>query len=381
MSDRTLRVFFYVQHLLGIGHLMRARRIATALVDNGFQVTLVTGGVPVEGFETTGVDDVALPPIAVSGGDFAQLVDIDGKPVDDDFKHRRCQLLLEAYHESRPDIVMVEAFPFGRRQVRFELLPLLDAIDQTEPKPLLVTSLRDVLQRRSKPGRDERTVQLVKQYFDKVLVHGDSALATLDMSFPCAHEIADQILYTGLVCGPLPEEPSQRFDIIVSAGGGAVGAKLLHAAIEAAALLPDSTSWCVITGPNLPNEEFTRLSNSASGNVSVERFRSDFPSLLCGARLSISQAGYNTVSDILQAQCRALLVPYSAQGETEQSDRAGMLERLGLADVLTDELLTSKILVNVIRSTLAQSQPSVLSAINTDGGKCTAVILRELVGR
>ena len=35
------RVFFYVQHLLGIGHLARASRIAAALAEDGFDVTVV----------------------------------------------------------------------------------------------------------------------------------------------------------------------------------------------------------------------------------------------------------------------------------------------------------------------------------------------------
>ncbi len=37
------RVLFYVQHLLGIGHLVRASRIATALARR-FEVLLVVGG-------------------------------------------------------------------------------------------------------------------------------------------------------------------------------------------------------------------------------------------------------------------------------------------------------------------------------------------------
>jgi hypothetical protein len=34
------RIFFYVQHLLGIGHLARASRIATALAEDDFDVTV-----------------------------------------------------------------------------------------------------------------------------------------------------------------------------------------------------------------------------------------------------------------------------------------------------------------------------------------------------
>ncbi len=47
-------IFFYVQHLLGIGHIARASRIANALARDGFDVTVVTGGLPVPGFPGEG---------------------------------------------------------------------------------------------------------------------------------------------------------------------------------------------------------------------------------------------------------------------------------------------------------------------------------------
>ena len=40
----TGRVFFYVQHLLGIGHLRRAATLARAMAAGGFDVLLVSGG-------------------------------------------------------------------------------------------------------------------------------------------------------------------------------------------------------------------------------------------------------------------------------------------------------------------------------------------------
>lgn len=75
MTDTEKRpcVFFYVQHLLGIGHIARASRIAKALQADGFDVVLVTGGTPVPGFPGEGICHVELPPIAVSDGNFAVL--------------------------------------------------------------------------------------------------------------------------------------------------------------------------------------------------------------------------------------------------------------------------------------------------------------------
>jgi len=380
--DRQPRVMLYVQHLLGIGHLMRARRIASALDNDGFQVTLVTGGLPVAGFESSNIDQVALASMAVRDGSFSELTDVDGNTIDDAFKARRSQHLLDVFERVRPDVVMLEAFPFGRRQLRFELMPLINSIHASVPKPMLVTSLRDVLQRNRKAGRDEETAKLVIEYFDKVLVHGDPSFATLDETFPYAADIADKIVYTGLVSGPSPDKTTQTFDIVVSAGGGAVGSSLVRACLQAAAALPKLKSWCVITGPNLPQNEYDELADDVPANVTLARFRTDFVSLLSNASLSISQAGYNTVSDILQARCRALLIPFSSHGETEQADRATRLKRLGLASVLIDDALSDEStsgdkLTAAIRSALLQEPAP--STINVDGADGTAKVLRTLL--
>ncbi|MBX2884944.1 MAG: hypothetical protein KTR32_33620 [Granulosicoccus sp.] len=385
MHARKPRVMLYVQHLLGIGHLMRARRIASALDKDGFQVTLVTGGLPVSGFESPSIDQVALASMAVRDGSFGELVDASGKLIDDAFKARRSQHLLDIFEQCRPDLVMLEAFPFGRRQMRFELLPLINAIQNCAPKPKLVTSIRDVLQRNRKPGRDEETANLVTQYFDKVLVHGDPNFTTLDETFPFTSAIADKIVYTGLVCAPLPEASAQRFDIVVSAGGGAVGKPLVEACLLAAAQLPEISSWCVITGPNLPQDEYDALAHRVPTNVELARFRTDFLGLLANARLSISQAGYNTVNDILQAQCRALLIPFSEHGETEQADRASRMKKLGLASVLSEDALSDKLtsgnkLSAAIRTALPRESAPIAPTINVDGAVGTAKVLRQLLG-
>lgn len=372
------RAFFYVQHLLGIGHLARASRIARALAEDGFDVTVVTGGTPVAGFPGPLVHHVALPPITAGDAGFSGLADIDGNPVDNAFKDNRRDRLLTAFRQSQPDIVIIEAFPFGRRQVRFELLPLLDAIATTNPKPLVVTSLRDILQERSKPGRDEETVATVKQYFDRVLLHGDPTFARLEDTFPLAADIMDKVVYTGLVAAPAPTQPTERFDVLVSAGGGAVGNALIRAALDAAKAVDKSLSWALITGPNLPQSDFDAISADAPAHVSVYRFRPDFASLLAGARLSVSQAGYNTVCDILRAGCHALLIPFTAGGETEQTVRAERLEKLGLAHVLTEDDLSAESMTQAIETALAATDRPP-HALDLDGAHRTAEILRGLL--
>jgi predicted glycosyltransferase len=375
---RSPRIFFYVQHLLGIGHLARASHIARALVEDGMDVTMLTGGSNVPGFPGPGVSQIALPPLLAGNAGFSGLVDNNSKPASEEYLKNRCKLLLDAFHETKPDIVVIEAFPFGRRQMRFELLPLLDAIETAAPKPRLVTSVRDILQERTKPGRDEETVSLIKSHFDHVLVHGDPDFVALPDTFPLAKSIAEKILYTGLVAGPLPSPAADRFDIVVSAGGGAVGSHLLRSAYRSAARLGSQYTWCLIAGPNLPESDFAALTAESPDNVTVVRFRQDFPALLCNAQLSISQAGYNTVCDILRARCRSILVPFTAGGETEQSVRAARLEALGLATALPENDLSSDALTGAI-ATAFNSRPLPRYNLDLHGAQKTAALLRQML--
>lgn len=377
----TISVLFYVQHLLGIGHLARASRIAQALKARDMAVTLVTGGLPVKGFPGEGLANIALPPLAVGDAGFSGLVDAGGRPADATYLEARRERLLKAFHDTAPDIVITEAFPFGRRQMRFELLPLLDAIEAKRPRPILVASLRDILQEHNKPGRDEETVALVLRHYDRVLVHGDPAFASLEDTFPLAARIAHKVSHTGLVSPPKPVPSPERFDVVVSAGGGAVGAGLVAAAIAAARLRPDLARWLVITGPNLPQPDYDRLAKTAPPSVTLCRFRTDFASLLASARLSISQSGYNTVADILQAGCRALLVPFAGAGETEQSARAQRLDRSGRAVMLAETDLDGPAMAAAIDRALLQDPGSIPGTGATDGAARTADLLLELVGR
>jgi predicted glycosyltransferase len=372
----TPRVFFYVQHLLGIGHLVRANRIAQALLEDGFDVTVAMGGVPVAGFPGPGIRLAALPPVRASSAGFTALEDASGNPVDDAFMAARRARLLAALEECQPNVVVVETFPFGRRVMRFELLPLLEATYAMAQRPLIACSLRDILQERSKPGRAEETVRLVEKYFDLVLVHGDPRFALLDETFPLAGAIADKILYTGLVAGPPPPPPSDKFDIVISAGGGAAGARLINAATQMAESFARNRRCCLLTGPNLPASEFEALKALSPPGLDIFNFRSDLPSLLCGTQLSVSQAGYNTVCDILRAGCRSLLVPFAKGGETEQTARAQRLKRLSIAEMLPEDGLDAVTLSGLVETILAGPPPP-RHNLDLGGARQTAALLRK----
>jgi predicted glycosyltransferase len=383
----TPSVLFHVQHLLGIGHLQRALRIAEALVQNGVAVTLVSGGMPVALPRDPAIRFVQLTPVRARDARF-ELVDGAGKPIDYALRETRRAALLAAFAMARPDAVIIEGYPFARRAFRFELEPLIAAVCEAQPRPRLLCSVRDILVMRDDPQRHRDIARCVRRDFDAVLVHGDPAFIPLEASFPAAPEIADRVVYTGYVCPPprsMPEPMSAAAmpesmgeGVVVSAGGGAAGHALLKAALAArrSGCLAD-LPWRLIAGANLPESDFAALCAEAPAGVAVERFRYNFVGLLRGCRVSVSQAGYNTVLDILAAHARAVLVPFAAARETEQLVRAERLAALGAVELVREGELSPRSLAAAIERAAARVPATV--AIDTGGAARSARLIAAMI--
>ncbi len=382
------RVLFYVQHLLGIGHWRRAAALAEAMQRAGLAVTVLAGG-PAEshgeGQRDGGFETIQLPPARAADASFGTIIDAEGRPIDAAFKARRRDLVVAAFARLRPDIVLIESFPFGRRAFRFELLPLIAAARQAVPRPAILASVRDVLVAKNDPARAAEIVDTIRRDFDLVLVHGDPALIELTASFPAAGLIADRLRYTGYVAGPLGADDgvAGAGEVLVSAGGGAVGLALLRAALTARPRSPLAAArWRLIAGPHLPAADYAALasdlSTEAPGGVILERFRDDFPALLRRCVLSISQAGYNTTLDIIRARPRAIVVPFAAGGETEQAMRSALLAQRGVLHVVPEAELDGPRLAAAIIDAMAAPPPFAPLAVRLDGAEASATLIAGL---
>lgn len=380
MTEKSpVKILFYVQHLLGIGHLRRTATLARNLVRAGFDVTVASGGNEID-IDLGGARIVQLPATRATDLFFKKLVDEEGNEIDDTWREMRARRLLDLYEEVEPDILITELFPFGRRQMRFELLPLLEAAKASETPPLIVSSVRDILVAQTKPGRNDEMLALVEKYFDHVMVHGDPELISLDRTFPHTNRIRDRITYTGYVVdrtGVKGGENAAGYDeIIVSSGGGAVGEDLLKTAMQARALSSaKEKNWRVMVGATVESEKFEALKKSAPEGVIVERARKDFTTLLMNCALSISQGGYNTVMEILYAKCRAVIVPYAGGVETEQTMRAELLARQGVLHIANEDGLTAEKLASQIDAALLGARSD--ADINVEGGEKSATLLYQ----
>ncbi len=379
------RVFLYVQNLLGIGHVRRAAALARAMEQAGHTVTVASGGFPVREIPFGASREIQLPPVRTEDGDFKTLLGETGEPVDDGWRANRRDALLRALADSDPDVVITELFPFGRRQMRFELLPMLDAAHAMKRRPAVLSSMRDILVTKPRLDRNLEIVETIERYYDGILIHGDASVLALEETFPLTDRIADKLHYTGYVITPgggrsaetNRDDGAGRGEIVVSAGGGAVGGDYMRWIFRNRRELPTGgRPWRFVAGPHMDVDVVAEMEASPGPGVTVERSRPDLAQVIARADLSISQAGYNTVMELLAGGTPAVVLPYEGGIETEQRLRADLLAKRGRLEVVAETDLSLE--------TLSGAMMGALAAGRRDGADVAlngAVVTADLVAR
>jgi predicted glycosyltransferase len=378
MADAALpSLLFYCQHSLGIGHLTRSFALAQALRAQ-FRVVFLNGGrLPAGVSVPTGVACIQLPPLGLDEG-HALVCRDEAHDLATAWAERH-RLIQEAVAATRPALLLVELFPFGRKKFAAEILPMIRAVRRQGGR--VACSLRDILVggRRDQQRFDDRASWLANRYFDLVLVHSDPAFARLEESFRPLRPLRAPVQHTGFV---VPERrvgaAGERGEhVVVSAGGGIVGHALFRAALQAHRLT--GLAMQVVAGPFLPEAQWQALQHEAAAWPGVRLVRQvpDLAAVLGTARASVSQCGYNTALDLIVSQVPALVVPYTAAGENEQRQRALRLAALGAVQCLEADPLDGEALVAALPELLRfRPRPAALAL---DGARRSAELLAQLV--
>lgn len=376
------RVLLYCQHSVGLGHLVRSLHLAEGLAES-FDVTLLNGGPwPAQLPQPTHIEVVHLPALGLEGH---ALVSRDERFTVEEAVPLRRSLIMDTYHATEPDVVIVELFPFGRKRFAGELLPLLEAARAATPAPFVACSLRDILvgSRRDQQSHDDRASRVANEFFDAVLVHADARFATLEETFHPRLPLQTPVHYTGFVRGHTTPVPGLRRDrrVLVSAGGGLVGEPLFRAAVDGHPRIRSELGLrtVVVTGPFLPGEVVEALTRRAADTDGLEvlRYLPDLRAEMAASVVTVSQAGYNSTMDILGSGTPAVVVPYADGPEDEQAERARRLERLGALRVVDPQLLSPATFTEAVRHALSWTPLAV--PLDLDGRRRTSELLRNLM--
>ena len=153
---------------------------------------------------------------------------------------------------------------------------------------MIACSVRDLLGGgQHDASRQDEMLALFERYFDHLLVHGDPTLVPFDRTFRHAPRLGARLHYTGYIVDRGPGEASEagKEEVIVSAGGGAVGERLLDLAgyhrplanvRDGALVMFDATNPNVTTAPNFVNL-VSRVTFQGEAGLLGLAFHPDFP--------------------------------------------------------------------------------------------------------
>ncbi|WP_027186057.1 glycosyltransferase family protein [Desulfovibrio inopinatus] len=387
-----MKIVHYCQHVLGLGHFMRSLAVAEAL--SGHDVIFVTGGPDVGYSFPPHVRQVRLPALEMDE-EFKTLrasdSDTDSSFSIEALQDERKRLLWNVFESERPDVFLVELYPFGRKRFEFELLPVLEAIREDRFGPCVaISSLRDILVEKTDQAKFERRViDRLGRYFDALVVHSDDRVFSLRQTFSRCNDIPIPVVSSGFVAKEADPTSRNRIRtalglgehdglVVASAGGGKVGGPLMSAVVDAF-LDPSfdpSVSLHIFTGPFLDDSHYDALTHRVHGHkrIHIERFTDDFLGYLCAADVCVSMAGYNTMMNILSARVPAVVWPFDQN--REQRFRAERFATMWPLTVLPKGELNARTLAQAIGTRLNDSRPDPTS-INLDGAKQTAQYIVE----
>ena len=386
-----MKIILYCQYVWGMGHLFRSLELARGLSDH--QVILIAGGREVDVELPEHVTLVRLPGLYMDEH-FTTLMAEDTNQSVEFVQHQRKVILMSLFQRHRPDVFMMELFPFGRTAFGFEIQPLLDWIHMGRFGDIkVVCSLRDILvEKRKQEFYEERVINMLHTYFDLLLIHSDDQLLTLDETFSRMNDIEIPVIYTGFVAQKANPAAGRQLRqergidsaeklVVVSAGGGRSGYALLNCILDAYPLIKqtDSIRIEMFTGPFRDPDEFEKLAAKAVNGIRIRHYSKRFLDYLSAADLSISLAGYNTCMNLIAAQVPALIYPYSKQ--QEQPLRVAKIAKLIPMKILRDEDIEPQRIRHYIYELLLESRPVEPVAVNLDGAAHTAKYLEAWIGR
>ena len=363
MKAQILRIFIYVQHLLGIGHLKRASLLAETLSSKGHHVLFVTGGRPNPNLLQNLTSICQLPPLYTKDENFNLLTDLEAAP-DSNYMNQRQKILLDAFDTFKPDLLISEHFPFGRHMLKGEIIPLLEKAKKHNIK--ILASVRDILV--TLPlAKILKIKEILNDYYDAVLIHGDAKCAAYWIDYA---NIKPRLFCTGYIYQQTKPKHTldialQKKPVIAFQGGRNTHCNWFDLLRETKpkTIFKDNP-WIIIGSQNndYPNE-----------GIIIQKSIPNLSKNLSQCAFVIAEAGYNSFLEIVLSKVPSLFIPFYTPKEDEQLKR---LQTFNL-NYLDYRSLTADIIANQLYNKL--HKPQKLLNLDIDGLNKSENIINRLI--
>ncbi len=365
---RTPKIVIYSHDTMGLGHVRRNLLIATTLAKSEIKanVLLISGTHQLSEFDLPeGVDCLTLPGIAKSeiGSYTPRQFNLGLKSV----INLRSRIIQSAVKAFEPDIFIADNVPRG---VEYELDGLLGYL-KTKPEVTTILGIRDILDTPSavkEEWRKKRNEQIINEFYDAVWIYGDRNFYDSCREYEFSEQLTWKLSFTGYL-NPLcrhkvklksshQKKKTKKNQLpdnfhLCMAGGGQDGIRLIQTFVEAIA--GSHHNGVLLTGPFLPEKAFKQIKKQTKEhkNIKLIRFYHEPVNLIKRADKVVSMGGYNSVSELLALEKKALILP-RVNPRQEQLIRANKLNEWGLIDVVHPENFSA----DFVRQWLNQDPPA-----------------------
>ncbi len=337
------RIMLYSHDTYGLGHIRRARTIATALAArfSNASILIATGSPIVGRFDfPQGVDFVRIPGVVkLPSGDYAS----DTMHLDiAQTVELRERILLTTAEAFAPDLLIVDKEPTG---LRGEMIPTLDHLRAKGAR--IILGLRDVLDHAPALHAEwERkdAYAAIERFYDDIWVYGLREIFEPLAGLALPAQTLDRVHYTGYLRREAPQDWPEppiidtmaEGSVLVTPGGGGDGEALVDWVLRAyEADTQMSTPCLLVFGPFMAAEkraEFERRAHRFR-TIRTRAFDSRIERLMIESRGVIAMGGYNTFCEILSFDKPAAIAPRTTP-RMEQYLRVAAAEKIGLVHML-----------------------------------------------
>jgi predicted glycosyltransferase len=287
---------------------------------------------------------------------------------------------VDAVADLRPDVVLIEHYPFSKWELEAELEAVIGAARSANAGARIVCSLRDIPPRARHlshtPDYDARVLDRLARSFDAVLVHTDPHVIRFGDHFPAVDRLSCPWYSTGVVVRPAeaPETVGGAYGVATADGPDAIS--FLLGVVEAFRALGTLPLHAFLPFA-ARDDDVGRSRAAAAGDdaVTVHEFTAEYPGYLAGAAVSVSGGGYNTLGEIVRDRSAAVVVPDPRTDD--QVPRATAFARAGACDVVDGPLPDSRVLAEAIERACERGRPS--PTVDLSGAPTTRAILESLV--
>jgi predicted glycosyltransferase len=363
------RVLFYSHDAFGLGHIQRTLAIAASLARQRPEVSMLalTSAICPEVQRLPPSFDYVRLPARVHDGRPG------GKAETATFRHMgtvRESIIMATAGAYRPQLLIVDELPPG---LGGELRGVLQLLRRSSPRVEIVLALKDII---SEPAslrqywQTSGSYRLAEEVYDQILVFGDRRIGDPIADLEMSASVAAKTTFCGYLFDASPADGAAEVRarlgladsdaplIIVTVGGGADGAPVVRAYLEAVRThLRSRVASFVTTGPLLSAVERDQLVRLAAGlpEVTIVPYAQGLRAYLEAADLVVAMGGYNTTCEVVGLGKRAIVVP--RERWQEQVIRAERVAQLGLVSVLRAADLSPASLARSIESMLGSSPP------------------------